>query len=260
VLASAPRPHYHALPMSIEWLDIWDQAINRWATSLGWPLEGALRLLLAAAAGGMVGLEREVRGRQAGFRTYLLVCLGSALVMIVSTQFAFHQWQAQAGINITVDPGRIAYGIMTGVGFLGAGTIIHSRGSVRGLTTAAGIWCVAAVGLAVGFGLYLLAIIATMVIVAALWILDYFEDMLPKLRYRTVTLRVKWEIGCIAQTVQRFKDAGLHVVDASFQRSDDLIYADIDLRIAFINSAQYYNFERKLEGDQRYQLIATREL
>jgi putative Mg2+ transporter-C (MgtC) family protein len=246
--------------MSVEWLEVFDQSMREWASSLGWPLEGLLRLIFAAIAGGLVGLEREIRGRQAGFRTYLLVCLGSALVMIVSTRFAYHPWIAQEGINITVDPGRIAYGIMTGVGFLGAGTIVHTRGSVRGLTTAAAIWCIAAVGLALGFGLYMLGTMATLLVVAALWILDYFEEILPKMRYRTITLRMTWEVGCVAQAVQRFKDAGLHVVDASFERSSDLSQVDIHLRIAFINSGQYYNLERKLEGDARYQLISTHEL
>src|SRR3982751_5325636 len=113
--------------------------------------ETATRILLAAIFGGLIGLEREVRGRQAGFRTYILVCVGSALVMVVSIQFAAHQWTAQSanqGININIDPARIAYGVMTGIGFLGAGAIVHAQGGlVRGLTTAAALWCVAAVGL-----------------------------------------------------------------------------------------------------------------
>src|SRR5690606_4850871 len=96
---------------------------------LGWPAEALFRLALAAVAGGVVGLEREVRVKHAGFRTLMLVCVGSALVMIVSVHFARVAWPGQLAENVrlSVDPGRIAYGVMTGVGFLGAGTIIQRR-------------------------------------------------------------------------------------------------------------------------------------
>ncbi len=241
-------------------LDI-ERNIEGWASSLGAPAEGFFRLILAALAGGLVGLEREVRGRQAGFRTYLLVSLGSAIVMLVSVQVALHPWQlANDQYSVRVDPGRIAYGVMTGIGFLGAGVIVKgANGGVRGLTTAAGLWCIAAVGLAYGLGMYVVATMATLIIVVSLWILDYFEDFLPKLRYRDVIIRRKWEVGCIATTIQRFRDANLKVIDASFERTDDLNEVDVNLRIAFVNKKQYYNFERQMEGDTVYQLIATRE-
>ncbi len=241
-------------------LESFDTNITMWAASLGWPGEGLLRLGLAVLLGGLVGMEREVRGRQAGFRTYLLVCVGAALAMVVSIHFARVAWPTHPGVNINIDPARIAYGIMAGIGFLGAGTILHSKGQIRGLTTAAGLWCVCAVGLAIGFGLYTLAILATVMILAALWILDYVEDWIPKVRYRTVTLRCIYKPGCIAETVATFKQAKLDVIDASFERTTDLTEADISLRIAFITREQYYNFERDLEKDHRYRLIATREL
>src|SRR4051812_48645945 len=153
----------------------YDAHIQQWAASLGWPGEAFLRLILAALAGGLVGLERELRGRQAGFRTNLLVCLGSCLTMLVSLHFATHAWSPQGpGINISIDPSRIAYGVMTGVGFLGAGAILRNDGAVRGLTTAAAMWCIAAVGLALGFGLYTIAVFATFIILLALWLLDIF--------------------------------------------------------------------------------------
>jgi len=239
-----------------------DQDFNAWALSLGRPLEGLLRLLLAAVCGGLVGLEREIRGRQAGFRTYLLVCLGSAMVMLVSAQVAFHPWEvANQNYTIRVDPGRIAYGVMTGIGFLGAGVIVKgSHGGVRGLTTSAGLWCIAAVGLAIGFGMYVLAVGTTILIGGSLWILDYLEDYLPKLRYRNVIIRRRWEVGCITATIQRFRESNLKVVDASFERTGDLDVVDVNLRIAFVNKKQYYNFERQMEGDTLYQLIATREI
>src|SRR5256885_5620634 len=112
----------------------WDQHIRDWAASLGAPAEDLIRLAIALVVGGLVGLERELRGRQAGFRTTILVCLGSALVMIVSTSFSDHSWIHDPGVNINIDPARIAYGVMTGIGFLGAGTIVKHRSTVHGLT------------------------------------------------------------------------------------------------------------------------------
>jgi putative Mg2+ transporter-C (MgtC) family protein len=243
------------------WLQQFDHSVQVWAAGLGTTGEAMLRLLLAAIAGGLIGLERELRGRQAGFRTNLLVCLGSAMTMIVSLEFGRHIWTPQAtGVNINVDPARIAYGVMTGVGFLGAGAIIRTQGSIRGLTTAAALWCVAAIGMALGFGMYVLAIATTGMVLLAVWLLAWFEDWLPRTRYRTVTVRRKWSADCINETVRHFQDARLDVVDASFQRSEDLEWADINLQIAFINRDQYYTFERRLEGDGTYLLMSTKEL
>ena len=243
----------------LAFLQQFDQTFTQWATSLEWPLEGLLRLLSAITAGGLVGLERELRGRQAGFRTYMLVCLGSCVVMVVSTRFAHFQFHAPPGTNINVDPARIAYGVMTGIGFLGAGVIVHGKGSVRGLTTAAGIWCIAGVGLAIGFGLYLFGLLAAILMLIALWLLDYVEDALPKVRYRTVTLRTDWRTNCISDCVKRFKKAGFKIIDVRFDRADDLKDVDVHMHICFLNIEQYINFERELEGDTVYQLMATRE-
>lgn len=246
--------------MILAFLQTFDQSVTQWAGALGWPMEGILRLFLAGIFGGLVGLERELRGRQAGFRTNILVCLGSALVMIVSSSIALHAWKtANSEYTIRVDPGRIAYGVMTGIGFLGAGVIVRDGGgTIRGLTTAAALWCMAAVGLCVGFGLYTLSLFTTLLIVTCLWILDYFEEALPKMRYRTVTVRVPWRTGVIGATVQRVKDANLKVVDASFDRSPDLLHADVSLRIAFLDAEQYYRFERDVEVDPHFQVISTR--
>src|SRR5436190_12618371 len=120
-------------------VDALDASIRAWGDRQNWPAEQVIRLLLAATVGGLVGIERELRGRQAGFRTNLLVSLGSALVMIVSVSFASRKFDGDPAGSIRVDPGRIAYGVMSGIGFLGAGTIIKSGVAVRGLTTAAGL-------------------------------------------------------------------------------------------------------------------------
>jgi putative Mg2+ transporter-C (MgtC) family protein len=249
--------------MLLSMITSWEAQFSQWASSFPWPFEGFVRLVLAGIAGGLIGAEREARGRQAGFRTYILVCLGSALVMIVSVEFAIHPWNAQTpnlGVNINVDPARIAYGVMTGIGFLGAGTILQHKGSVRGLTTAAGLWCAAALGLAAGFGMYSMTIIATLLVLLALSVLNYFEDFIPKLRYRTVTLRTPWHVGCVSEIVARFEQAGFKVSDASFERIGDLSHADVHLEIAFKRKKHYYEFAHQLEGDEKVQLIQTRDL
>ena len=129
--------------------------------TIGWA-EVLLRLSVAAALGGAIGLERELRERQAGLRTHLVVCVGSALFTLVSA-YGFSDW------GVRVDPTRIAAQIVTGIGFLGAGAIIRQGLSVRGLTTAATLWLVAAIGMGAGAGYYWAAIAGTALTIFALW-------------------------------------------------------------------------------------------
>jgi len=124
----------------------------------------AIKLVVATFLGAIIGLERESHGKEAGFKTYSLVCLGSALMMIVSIDvFNIFKNVAQ------VDPGRIAAQAVTGIGFIGAGAIIRSQqGSIKGLTTAAGIWSACAIGLACGLGLYKQAVMTTILVLIVL--------------------------------------------------------------------------------------------
>lgn len=146
-----------------------------------------IRLLLAVFLGGLVGLEREFHGRVAGLRTHILVCLGSALIMLTSI-YIFIIYQ---GLALT-DPSRIAAGVVTGIGFLGAGTIIRFKASVRGLTTAASLWTVAGVGLAVGSGFYTASFTAVILVLASLFLLTKIEQkMIRKDWYKTVVIETK---------------------------------------------------------------------
>jgi putative Mg2+ transporter-C (MgtC) family protein len=128
--------------------------------SLGWP-HVLLRLTVAALLGGAIGMERELRERQAGLRTHLVVCVGSALFTLVSA-YGFHDFLVSGGALVRTDPTRIAAQIVSGIGFLGAGAIIRQGLSVRGLTTAATLWLVAAIGMASGAGYYSAAVISTL--------------------------------------------------------------------------------------------------
>ncbi|HEX5139986.1 MAG TPA: MgtC/SapB family protein [Dehalococcoidia bacterium] len=134
-----------------------------------------LRLGAAFVLGSIVGLERERQPRPAGLRTHMLVCVGSALVIIVST-YGFNDVVAESGV--VLDPSRIAAQVVTGIGFIGAGTIIANPDKVRGLTTAASLWAVAGIGLAAGAGLYGPAIAATVLVMIILVPFKYVEGWL----------------------------------------------------------------------------------
>src|SRR4029453_2977455 len=120
----------------------------------------ALRLLAAVSVGGLIGLERSYHARPAGFRTHALVCLSTSLLMLV-TVYERIWFAAMTETRTTLDPTRMAQGIMTGIGFLGAGAIMKEGLSVRGLTTAASIWITAAIGILIGIGFFFPAVVAS---------------------------------------------------------------------------------------------------
>lgn len=141
--------------------------------------DSILKLILSATMGGLIGLERQIQGQKAGFRTQLIVCLGSALYTISSIKF--YEYYG----NIT-DPARIAAQIVVGIGFLGAGAIIKYKNYVRGLTTAATLWVVSAIGVAVGLGEYLVAIATTLIVLLNLMVLKKLEGLLPSDLYSNI--------------------------------------------------------------------------
>ena len=153
------------------------------------------RLFLAAILGAVVGLEREVHGRPAGIRTYLLLCMGSALIMVVS-ELLFFKYEAKGLADILrADPGRIAAQAITGIGFLGAGVILRYKDSIRGLTTAAAIWVACAVGLAIGAGFYLFGGAVTGLTLVSLVGLKALERRLKKDWYKEMTVVARDEAG-----------------------------------------------------------------
>lgn len=150
------------------------------------PYEIIFKLLLGTLLGGIIGFERQTHGRAAGFRTQLLVCVACVLIMIISESY-----YAKSAVNpefTRIDPTRIAAGAMTGVGFLGAGVILKTGLSVQGLTTAACIWIVSAIGLAIGAGQYLAGISGFAITFLSLWGLRILEVRMPRLTYRYVTM------------------------------------------------------------------------
>lgn len=143
--------------------------------------EIAIRLAMAILIGGAIGYEREFKNRPAGFRTHILVCVGAAVISMIqvssiaeTTKMILLHGELESGLKS--DIGRMGAQVISGIGFLGAGTIIHEKGSIKGLTTAASLWVVACVGLAIGMGYYVLSILAGISVVIVLVSLKNFED------------------------------------------------------------------------------------
>ncbi|MBP2654912.1 MAG: sapB [Firmicutes bacterium] len=165
----------------------------------------ALRLVLASILGGLIGLERESLERPAGLRTHILVCAGSSLIMLVS-MVAF------SGFDGPKDPGRIAAQVISGIGFLGAGTIIREGVSVRGLTTAASLWVVAGIGLAVGGGMFFAAVVATALVFLTLVFFGHLERqyLINKNTHR-IKLIVADKPGAMGQIALFFGQKGISI-------------------------------------------------
>lgn len=149
-------------------------------------IEITARLMLACVLGGMIGYEREHGNRPAGFRTHILVCVGAALVMVTS-EFIFNKFSEFTNM----DPARLGAQVISGIGFLGAGTIVRQGFNVKGLTTAASLWAVSCVGLAAGIGFYEGAVIATILIYITLIVLKKMENQIAvKKQYRNIIIEI----------------------------------------------------------------------
>lgn len=181
-----------------------------------WFIEGEvlLRLIMAILLGGVVGLEREMHGRPAGFRTHIVVCLGAA-VMILGTEY----YQPATGSASVLDVNRMAAGIITGIGFLGAGAILREENMVRGLTTAGCVWFVAGLGVVIGKGIYSLALWATLLVFIMLFFFRYVEAWMPVNQYKSLSVDVALEHfqKVKQQCKEIFEKSDFTVENAGFQ-------------------------------------------
>jgi len=190
------------------------------------------RLILAALLSGVIGFEREFHGRAAGFRTHILLCIGSTLVMLTSIHVS-----EVFSAKLSADPARIAAGVITGIGFLGAGTIIHSRSAVRGLTTAASLWVVAGLGLAVGSGLYFASIMTTVLTLVALFIFSRIEHaMIRKDWYRTIVIDAKDGVDQLKAIRNILSEYRSEITDFEVDRSADGAGMVLKLGLKFYES------------------------
>ena len=201
-----------------------------------------LRLLLASLFGALIGLERERKNWAAGLRTHMMVCVGSCLIMIVS---AFGFADILGTPHVTLDPSRIAAQAVTGIGFIGAGTILLSKeGIIHGLTTAAGLWTVAAIGLATGGGLYFAAGATTVIALIILWALQPFERIFSG-RFRYNSLRIVTDNIVLLRNL--LNNDVFKIESLSVEKGDDGMV--LNLRIAKQDQKSIETIIRELENN-----------
>jgi putative Mg2+ transporter-C (MgtC) family protein len=203
-------------------------------------LEMCLRLVSALVVGGLIGLERSYHGRPAGFRTHTLVCMASALLMLVTVYES--QWFTAGRLErVVVDPTRMAQGIMTGIGFLGAGVIMKDGLSVRGLTTAASIWITAAIGILVGVGFYFPAGLAAALTLGTLSAFRWIETRMPTQFYAHFTVRFQRTTAIPEPELRRLvSDHGFSIANLSYRLTSEGKHLEYQmvLRTLDANNAQ----------------------
>jgi putative Mg2+ transporter-C (MgtC) family protein len=200
------------------------------------------RLVASLFAGSLVGFERSFRGRPAGFRTHTLVCLASTVLMLVTV---YERWWMQPGTEemIRMDPTRMAQGIMTGIGFLGAGVIFKEGLTVRGLTTAASMWVTAAIGILIGIGFYFPAVITTILVVFVLSAFRWVESRMPTQSYARLDLKYPRDQVVDESSLRaQLKSLGFTVAQLSYRLTDS--GAHFEYRMMLRTSAGAENFEK----------------
>ncbi|PYI57288.1 MgtC/SapB family protein [Paenibacillus flagellatus] len=168
------------------------------------------RLMLSAVLGGLIGIEREWSNHAAGFRTHILVCLGSTTIMLLSV-YGFSEFVDEP--NVRVDPARLAAQVISGIGFLGAGAIMRNGNVIKGLTTAASVWVVAAIGLCVGAGFFTGALISTLLVLVSLFLLNKLEKRhIKDRRNRELELEMVDQAGTLGQIASLLGDHDVRIV------------------------------------------------
>jgi putative Mg2+ transporter-C (MgtC) family protein len=225
--------------------------------SLSLHLELILRICVAAVLGGIIGYERDVHGRPAGLRTHALVALASATFMVVSTHFMFEQ-HYPGGATVPADGARIAAQVVSGIGFLAGGAILRTGLTVQGLTTAAALWLVAAIGLAAGGGMYAESVAGTVVGIAVLALLRRFEDKDDKVVGRRVSLTLGSEAPSISQLVAHLATLGATVSQEEYEKhvDDSVHHITLDLRLPLsVTSEQVLESLESLPGVRRIKVV-----
>lgn len=174
-------------------------------------LDLIVRMVLAVVLGGLIGLERELNNHAAGFRTHILVCLGSATIMLLS-EYGFSDFVNEP--NVRIDPSRLAAQVVSGIGFLGAGAILRNGSVIKGLTTAASVWLVAAIGLSVGAGFITGALVCTFLVLISLYLLNKWEKhFLRHRRTHEIEIMINEHPGFLSLVTSRFGEQGIQVTN-----------------------------------------------
>ena len=219
-----------------------------------------LHLGMAVLAGGLIGLERTYHGRPAGFRTHTLVCTASALLMLLTV----YQWQLLKGApldTLRVDPTRMAQGIMTGIGFLGAGVIMKEGLTVRGLTTAASIWITAAIGVLIGIGFYFPAVVTTLITLGTLALFRWIEMIMPSHYYARLNIRFKrQETPAEAELRDLISRQDFSVANLSYRLQQEGKYFEFQMTVRSQNTDNYRKLAETLTAMEKvleFEIIPT---
>ena len=205
-----------------------------------------LRILLGTLLGAVIGFERDLHGRPAGLRTHSIVALASATFMVVSTRFVYFQRYTASDL-VSVDPSRIASSVVSGIGFLGAGAILRTGITIRGLTTAAGLWLVSAIGMAAGGGMYVVAVFVTAVGLAALTLLRRFEDRGEPIARQRITVITNESPSSITAVAQALTNSGAVVSQEEYERQHDEGQVRIVFDVRTSTPVQSLDLARALE-------------
>lgn len=195
------------------------------------------KVLLSGILSALIGFEREKHGREAGLRTTILVGMGTTAILLTSFQVYFIFSSLPESI-LRIDPGRIAYGIVPGIGFLGAGVIVKDRKRIRGLTTAACLWFVTAIGLAVGVGLYLFSIFLTFISIAILYLLKILEKKIPVDAYTKITI-VTTDLENLIEEIERIiLEKNFKILSKELERDKEKKINQMVLTLRYRTSSQ----------------------
>jgi putative Mg2+ transporter-C (MgtC) family protein len=210
--------------------------------------EAVLRLLLAAGLAGMVGLERELREQEAGLRTHLLVGVGACL-FVIGGNYGWSELNFGNQVGVVLDPSRITAYVVTGIGFLGGGAIIKYGASVRGLTTAASLWVVAAIGTTCAVGLYELAALTTLIVLASLWPLRKLAGLVGVRRKGAQRLAIELDPGAsVAPLLAAVEGAGAEVESARVEEEPERRQVEIVVTGAREEVGRLLDVVSSLEG------------
>ncbi len=209
-----------------------------------------LDIFIACVLGGVIGFERERHGRAAGLRTHILVSAGAAVFTIISIDLPLLVPSFVHQYTQNIDPGRIAAQIVTGIGFLGAGAIIKEGFTIRGLTTAASLWVVAAIGMAAGAGAHLIAIFSTVISLAILVFLNFVEKIYPRDFYKILTVRAPNEAD-ISDIIDAIKRNKVKILFFNYERDYDSSVLTIEIGIRI--------FEKRLSDKFAQQIVESLE-
>jgi putative Mg2+ transporter-C (MgtC) family protein len=214
------------------------------------------RILMGAVLGGIIGYERDLHGRPAGLRTHVMVALESATFMVVSSHFVYFQHYLPGDV-VNVDGSRIASSVVSGIGFLAGGAIFRTGLTVTGLTTAAGLWLVSAIGLSAGAGMYIESCASTLLGVLVLTVMRRFENQSSPLVARRLTLCLGPQAQPVAAVLHQLKELGAQVLQTEYERQEDdgPVTVHLNLQLAALDASdRLLSFTERLQGIRKVRL------